>query len=181
MTAACAICILLGSLPFYPLTHEPCIMKVFVANLLVFSLLILTCSSEECKVGNCFPDFASKTEQFDICKTNLCFLVLPEPPFVLRNAVLEKEPALPIPCNNPKLEGIFFGMLKSMPSLTRDNPLIPDGKCIYAGSKCSFDGSLCFMKEVQLKNSDHLFIAGGPIGTRTYNVNISYVHEKQDT
>lgn len=145
---------------------EPCTMNVLILNLLVFLLLILPFSStEECPVGDCFPDYDTNSKAYDDCKTNLCFLVLPEPPFVIRNDTIEEKlrlekPVPPIPCKSEEFQGIFFDILKR-PELKEEHPDIKNAKCIYAGSNCSFDGTICFMQESQKKNTGHRFIAGG--------------------
>jgi len=133
-----------------------------------FSCLFLaTCTSPNIATG-CFPEFARNPSEFEVCKTRLCHLILPEPPYVSNNAKLENQPSLPFECSKlirekdyPGLEGMLFDILDEIASNAEDSSILKKPMCIYGGSSCSFDGALEFVQDAMKAKSTHQFIASG--------------------
>ncbi len=125
--------------------------------LVVFALV----SSQGVTVPNrgCVSAFRKGSPDFEVCKTKLCFVILPEKPYVILEPRTESPPSRPFPClNNDDYSGVFFDLLKRA---GKDVQELQDAMCIYGGRECSFDNSVRFVEDNAKVNERYRFIAGG--------------------
>ena len=111
----------------------------------------------------CVSSFQTAPSNFEICKTELCFVILKDYPFVLINSTLESEEPQPFLCRDhdilyPKTKGLFFDVLQGVSEYV---PEVRNAQCIFGGKKCSFDNSVRFVEDIVKNEPSYQFVAGG--------------------
>ncbi len=118
-------------------------------------------SSQEISVPDrgCVSSFRNASDHYKICKTELCFVILPEKPYVIADLGSDSPPPHPFPCiDNGIYSGVFFEVLKRAGEMV---PEVQRARCIYGGRNCSFDNSVRFIEDTVKLNRGYRFIAGG--------------------
>ena len=107
----------------------------------------------------CVSSFLKAPYHFEVCKTRLCFVILPERPIVIAEPVMKSAPSRPFRClDNKKYSGVFFDILKRA---GQSVPEIEQAMCTYGGPNCSFDNTVRFVGDTAKLNATYHFIAGG--------------------
>ena len=135
---------------------------VFVCVLLIFFKLG-SCQLTEIPDRGCVSSFQTSQGDFEICKKELCFLVINEKPYVFQGPVPTAAPSKPFLCRDhdmlyPKLTGLFFEILHGVSKLV---PQVRESRCIYADPKCTSDNTVRFVGDVAKKDPSCRFVAGG--------------------
>ncbi len=128
---------------------------------LTFLLLLTLVSCEVVSLPDrgCVPSFREAPRDFKICKTRLCFVLLPEKQYVIPEPGLRFPPSRPFRClDNDKYAGVFFEVVKGA---SKRVPEVKKAMCIYGGRNCSFDSSVRFVEDNAKFNNRYRFIAGG--------------------
>ncbi len=139
-----------------------CLMPVFIGFLLTF--LKLGCGQlTGIPDRGCVSSFQTSSRDFEICKREICFLVIIEKPYVFPDPVLTAAPSKPFLCRDhdllyPKLTGFFLDILHGA---SKRVPLVHESRCLYAGLKCTFDNTVRFVGDAAKNDTNYRFVAGG--------------------
>ncbi len=141
---------------------EMSIKTVILISLLTFFKLGSSQLAEIPDRG-CVSLFRTSPEDFEICKTELCFVIINENPYVFLDPALAAAPSQPFLCRDhdilySKLSGLFFDVLRGV---SRRVPEVRESRCIYGGSKCTFDDTVHFVGDVAKNDASYRFVAGG--------------------
>ena len=129
---------------------------------LFFVIVLSICSLVSSRVSivpnrGCVSKFYEAPRQFDFCTNKLCFVILPEQPYVFSEPTLLKSTG-GIPCNDTNFKGLFFDVLKEV---SESVPEVREAMCIYGGNDCTFDNNVRFVEDAVKQNASYRFIAGG--------------------
>ena len=133
----------------------------YLKLLMIFT--IVTSQQTSIPDRGCVSSFQTAPSSFEICKTELCFVILKEYPYALINSTLESAASQPFLCRDhdliyPKTKGLFFDVLRGV---SRYVPKVRNARCVFGGRKCSFDNSVRFVEDIVKNELSYQFVAGG--------------------
>ena len=125
---------------------EMSLKAVFLITLLTFFKMGSSQLAEIPDRG-CVWLFRRSPEDFEICKTELCFVIINENPYMFLDPALAAAPSQPFFYRDhdilySKLSGLFFDVLRGV---SRRVPEVRESRCIYGGSKCICDDTVHFV------------------------------------
>ena len=107
----------------------------------------------------CVSSFRTASNHFEICKAKVCFVLLPEKPYVIPDPEFKCPPSGLFPClGNNASSGVFFDVLKRAGGSVHE---LEEAMCIYGGPNCSFDNLIHFVEDVMKFEPTYRIIAGG--------------------
>lgn len=119
----------------------------------------------------CVWNFWTDKERFDMCKKRMCFIYVPEGPFVFPNAEVSSQPPKPFLCYNSRLKGQIADTLLSVGRKVQEGH---EAYCVYGGNSCRFDDILTFVR--RSRGSGHRFIAGSYLVFLPYRRSDGTIH-----
>ncbi len=146
----------------YTLPAKMLLTQVFLTTLLTFFKLGSSQLAEISDRG-CVSPFRTSPGDFEICKTQLCFIIVDVNPYVFLDPALAAVPSKPFLCRDhdilySNLTGLFFDILRGV---SKQVPQVRESRCIFGGSQCTFDNTVQFVGDVAKKDPSYKFVAGG--------------------